>query len=142
MVQVLVLRTAFLHTETMGTSSRNPSRGQRDMTLIPAARLACDCTITYSSITKTPARGETIYCPRHADYQAVAHAPAKYSIRCIVCRYSRASFGHVRFSAETAALDHVKKCRGHTVELYDGMIKEWTYTTPQLLDTTPHEPPY
>lgn len=113
------------------------------VTLIPAARLACGCTITYQSITKTPGRGESIYCTKHPDYWVVDHAPAKYSIRCVICRYSRASFGHVRYSAETAALDHVKKCRGHSVELYDGMVKEWTYTATQIvLDAMLHEPPY
>ena len=117
------------------------------MIMIPTAYLECGHDITFTNLSSTPGRGENIYCIRCRAYYVVKLAPAKYSVRCLDCRFSRATYGHVRLTAERDVSKHMKKKPTHSVALYDGNIKEWIFkpnlvSLDELLDIDPPEPPY
>lgn len=117
------------------------------MSLLPIAYLECGHSVQFGSLSATPGRGENIYCMRCRKYFHVKFAPAKLSIRCETCRFSRATYGHVRLTAERDVSRHMKKQPTHTVAMYDGLIKEWTFKPdltpiPNLLDKNPSDPPY
>lgn len=113
----------------------------------PVAVMACGDSVEFTTLAMTPARGSTIYCVKCREYRIVAHAPAKYTVRCQGCRFSRATYGHVRLTAEGDISKHRKRYPDHDVDLYDGLVKEWTFTSEnsgskKLLDNPDGSPPY
>jgi hypothetical protein len=113
----------------------------------PIAAMNCGHSVEFTTLAKTPARGALIYCIKCREYRNVAHAPAKFTVRCQDCRFSRATYGHVRLTAEGDISKHRARYPEHHVDLYDGLIKEYTFTSEntrhqKLLDNPDSSPPY
>lgn len=113
------------------------------MTLLPLAVFSCGHHQEFTKISTTPGRGEQCYCRKCREYRVVKLAPAKYHIRCRSCRFRRATYGHVRLTAERDISRHLRKKPTHEVDFFDGAVREHTFRA--MLTPLPEDgddPPY
>jgi len=118
------------------------------MSSLFSATLTCLHIVEFSSRHLLPVLDESVWCQKCRLYRKVAVCPARYSIKCLDCRFSRATYGHVRLSAERDAYNHRTRYSEHSVQLWNGQRLDWTFTPENSgqsrlpIDTGAYDPPY
>lgn len=87
------------------------------------ARLDCEHTLQWRTLTQMPTVHARIWCPRCTEYRIVVSRHTDWRIRCVGCRLSR-SYGAAKLTAEMRASHHARRFAGHKVFIYQEGLED------------------